>query len=61
MNHILDMLSGLRAWSSAFQAGMIAHGCDDCVVDDEEECIYPCPVHADEIGRLAAENEEANV
>ena len=44
-------------WTSAFKAGMIAHGCDDCVVDDIQEAIRPCPVHSLEIDELAKINE----
>lgn len=48
----------LTAIKTAFQAGWIANACPDCVVDDEDEAIYPCPRHEKKISELGAINQE---
>ena len=49
-----------RAFKSAFQAGLIANRCNNCIVDDVNEEIIPCMLHAGEIARLAKINEANN-
>lgn len=52
-----DKIQGLAmSFSAAFRAGWIANGCDDCVVDDEQEMIVPCEVHAAKIEKLLHTN-----
>jgi hypothetical protein len=51
----------IRAITSAMHAGWIAARCSTgCIVDDVNEEIVPCPVHAEKIARLAKINEENN-
>lgn len=52
------MIRKIRAWTSAFKAGAIAHKCNDCIVNDELEEIFPCPKHEAYIAHLAKINEE---
>lgn len=43
----------IRAYISAFRAGMIASNCKTgCIINDEEESIMPCFIHKAKIAEL---------
>lgn len=51
-------LGYIKAFVSAARAGYIAQNCTHgCVIDDENEEIRPCFLHAREIGELYKQNE----
>lgn len=46
-------LKQVKAFKATFKAGLIAHNCEACVVDDENEEIRACLYHSAEIARLS--------
>ena len=50
---VVRKVKQVKAIKATFKAGMIAHNCEACVVDDENEEIRACLYHNAEIGRLS--------
>lgn len=60
MNHLKRRFVAV---TSAMRAGWIASNCerqgDGCIIDDDTESIWTCPIHESEITRLGKINKKA--